>query len=156
MWALLGVAVVSLLDGSRLCVSRPARALATGAQMVADKPRQRKVIATNRLARRNYEILEELEAGISLVGTEVKSCRAGRCNLRDGYCAIKGGECWLHNVNIARHVTAGGYFQHEEMRPRRLLLHKPEIRKLEHACAQRGLTIGARTRPAVAPPLSCQ
>ena len=59
----------------------------------------------------------------------------------DGYCRFKDGECWLHNVNIARHATAGGFFQHEETRPRRLLLHKREIRKLEEATLQRGLTI---------------
>ena len=109
-------------------------------QMLAQSPR-RKSIATNRLARRNYEILEEIEAGISLVGTEVKSCRNGRCTLRDGYCRLKDGECWLHNVHIARHAFSGSYFQHEETRPRRLLLHKREIRKLEQATAQKGLTV---------------
>ena len=87
------------------------------------------------------EILEDFEAGISLLGTEVKSCRAGRCTLRDGYCTFKDGECWLRNVNIARHGTAGTYFQHEELRPRRLLLHKREIRKLEDAVNQKGLTV---------------
>ena len=69
--------------------------------------RQRKVVATSRLARRNYEILEEFEAGVELFGTEVKSCRAGRCTLRDGLCRVKVGECWLHNVNVARHATSG-------------------------------------------------
>ena len=108
---------------------------------MADKKRSKTTIASNRLARRNYEILEDFEAGISLVGTEVKSCRAGKCTLRDGYCRIKDGECWLENVNIGRHEFAGGYFQHEETRPRRLLLHKREIKKLEDAVMQRGLTI---------------
>ena len=103
--------------------------------------RPRKSVAVNRLARRNYEILDEFEAGVALVGTEVKSCRAGKVTLRDGYCRIDDGECWLHNVNIARHETAGAYFQHEETRPRRLLLHKREIRKLEDAVNQKGLTI---------------
>jgi SsrA-binding protein len=103
--------------------------------------RQKKMVANNKLARRNYEILEDFEAGISLVGTEVKSCRMGQCQLRDGYCRIQGGECWLHNVNIARHMTAGAFFQHEELRPRRLLLHKREIRKLADAVDRRGLTI---------------
>ena len=97
--------------------------------------RERKVISSNRLARRNYEILEDFEAGIELLGTEVKSCRGGRCTLRDGYCEIKDGECWLRNVNIARHGTTGGYFQHEELRPRRLLLHKREIEKLDNRIA---------------------
>ena len=101
----------------------------------------RQLVSQNKLARRNYEIIEDFEAGISLVGTEVKSCRAGKCQLRDGYCRFKDGECWLHNVNIARHATAGAYFQHEEVRPRRLLLHKSEIRKLEEAVDRRGLTV---------------
>ena len=84
--------------------------------MATASARTKNTIASNKLARRNYEILEDFEAGVALVGTEVKSCRAGQCQLRDGYCRIKDGECWLHNVNIARHATAGGFFQHEEMR----------------------------------------
>ena len=87
------------------------------------------------------ESSDDRSALISLVGKEVKSCRAGRCNLRDGFCRIKNGECWMENVNIARHETAGSYFQHEETRPRRLLLHKAEIRKLAAAVDQNGLTI---------------
>jgi SsrA-binding protein len=120
------------------------------------------------------EILEDFEAGISLYGTEVKSCRQGKCMLRDGYCRFKDGECWLHNVNIGRHETAGAYFQHEETRkllgplvtsrpvparavpfssfrpptlrirlagPRRLLLHKREIAKLQTAVDVKGLTV---------------
>lgn len=130
------------LLGACMLAGRPTLSLqprALGACMAAG--RQKKAVASNRLARRNYEILDEFEAGIALVGTEVKSCRAGRCTLRDGYCRIQDGECWLHNVNIARHSTAGSYFQHEETRPRRLLLHKREIRKLEQSVAQQGLTI---------------
>jgi len=103
--------------------------------------RSTRIISNNKLARRNYEILEDFEAGISLVGTEVKSCRAGKCQLRDGYCRIKDGECWLYNVNIARHATAGSFFQHDEIRPRRLLLHKREIAKLAEAVDQKGLTL---------------
>jgi SsrA-binding protein len=110
-----------------------------GAQM-AVAARGKKVVASNRLARRNYEILEDFEAGVSLFGTEVKSCRAGKCVLRDGFCRIEDGECWLYNVNIARHPTAS-YFQHEETRKRRLLLHKREIKKLEAAVMQKGLTV---------------
>ena len=103
--------------------------------------RARKSVAVNRLARRNYEILDEFEAGVALVGTEVKSCRAGKVTLRDGYCRVKDGECWLENVHIAQHGTTGSYFQHDEVRARRLLLHKREIQKLEEAIAQRGLTV---------------
>jgi len=98
-------------------------------------------VTLNRQARQNYELLEEYEAGISLVGTEVKSCRAGKINLRDGYCQIKDGECWLRNVHIARHQFSGTFFQHDETRSRRLLLNKREIRKLDAAVQQKGLTI---------------
>ena len=69
--------------------------------------RPRKSVAVNRLARRNYEILDEFEAGVALAGTEVKSCRAGKVTLRDGYCRVKDGECWLENVHIAQHGTTG-------------------------------------------------
>ena len=105
------------------------------------KPAFSKTVASNKLARRNYEILAEYEAGISLYGTEVKSCRDGKLTLRDGYCRVKDGECWLENVNIAQHASTGRYFQHEETRPRRLLLHKREILKLASECDQKGLTI---------------
>jgi SsrA-binding protein len=118
----------------------PSPSAFTGVLMLATKSVSRQV-ANNKLARRDYEILEDFEAGISLVGTEVKSCRAGKCTLRDGYCRIKKGECWLENVNIARHATSGSYFQHEELRPRRLLLHKSEIRKLAEAIDRKGLTV---------------
>ena len=109
--------------------------------MLATANTRSRLVAQNKLAYRNYEIVEDYEAGIALVGTEVKSCRAGKCQLRDGFCRIQDGECWLHNVNIARHATSGGYFQHDELRPRRLLLHKREIRKLAAAIDQKGLTV---------------
>ncbi|KAL1522867.1 hypothetical protein AB1Y20_017832 [Prymnesium parvum] len=109
--------------------------------LLASQASKAKLISVNRLARRNYEVLELLEAGISLIGTEVKSLRAGQLQLRDGYCRIKEGECWLLNCHIAKHGTTGGYFNHEETRDRRLLLHKSQIRKLEKATEQAGLTI---------------
>jgi len=115
--------------------------LSTVDALATSGARAKQVIANNKLARRNYEILEDYEAGIALVGTEVKSCRVGKCQLRDGFCRIKDGECWLHNVNIARHSTAGSFFQHDEIRPRRLLLHKREIQKLADAVDRKGLTL---------------
>ena len=139
---LVSAALPPCVSALRLESLHAARALMTSrraAPCMAE--RKRRQVAGNRLARRNFDIIEEFEAGVSLVGTEVKSCRAGRCNLRDGFCRIKDEECWLHNVNIARHETAGGFFQHEETRPRRLLLHKREIRKLAAAVDQKGLTI---------------
>ena len=100
-------------------------------------------IAVNRVAYRNYEIIDTLEAGISLVGTEVKSIREGKLNLRDGYIrpTKNGRSCILHNVHIGKHGQAGEYFQHEERRPRTLLVHKEEARKLRQKVEQQGMTI---------------
>jgi len=100
-------------------------------------------ITVNRLAYRNYEIIETLEAGISLVGTEVKSIRDGKMNLRDGYIRpdIKGRGCDLYNVHIGKHSMSSEFFQHEERRVRRLLLHKEQTRKLKQKVDQQGMTI---------------
>ena len=115
------------------------RACTAALLMAAASPPGR--VSINRQARRNYEILEDVEAGVSLMGTEVKSCRAGKMTLRDGFCEMKDGSCWLMNVNIARHATTGRYFNHDETRPRRLLLHKREILRFEKAVATKGLTL---------------
>ncbi|KAL3757511.1 hypothetical protein ACHAWU_010143 [Discostella pseudostelligera] len=89
-------------------------------------------ITVNKLAFRNYEVLEKWEAGIALQGTEVKSIRDGKMNIRDGFIKPNknGRSCTLLNVHIGKHSTAGAFFQHEERRPRELLLHKSEARKL--------------------------
>ena len=92
-----------------------------------DKPR---ILADNRFARHQYEILETLETGIELLGTEVKSVRAGQTNLRDGFCLIRNGQMQLHNVHISPHSHAGSYFNHDPLRTRRLLAHRKEIDKL--------------------------
>ena len=90
------------------------------------------VITVNKLAFRNYEVLEKLEVGISLVGTEVKSIRDGKMNIRDGFVKANknGRSCTLMNVHIGKHNTAGEFFNHDERRPRPLLLHKQEARRL--------------------------
>lgn len=100
-------------------------------------------IAVNRNARRNYEILETLEAGISLVGTEVKAIRDGKMNLRDGYIrpTKDGRSCVLYNVHIGKHSMSGAYFQHEERRERQLLVHKSQARKLLQQTEGSGMTI---------------
>ena len=77
-----------------------------------------RLLADNRLARHQYEILETLECGIELLGTEVKSVRAGQANLRDGFCLIRSGEMQLHNVHISPHSHAGRFFNHEPLRVR--------------------------------------
>jgi SsrA-binding protein len=100
-----------------------------------------KIIADNRQARFQYEILETYEAGIELRGTEVKSIRQGKVNLRDGYALIRNEEAWLHNVHISPHDTAGQIFNHDPRRVRKLLLHAQEIRKLIGQVEQKGLTL---------------
>ena len=106
-----------------------------------DKPESIKIVADNRQARFLYEILETYEAGIELLGTEVKSIRAGRTNLRDGYGLLRNGEIWLLNAHISPHTTTAQYFNHEATRTRRLLMHKQEIRKLTGKVNQQGLTV---------------
>jgi SsrA-binding protein len=100
-----------------------------------------KVITDNRQARFLYEILETYEAGIQLVGTEVKSIRAGKVNLQDGYALIRNGEVWLINVHISPYKQSSEYFNHEPRRTRKLLLHRQEIRKLVGKVEQQGLTL---------------
>ena len=104
------------------------------------KPSGYKVIADNRQARYLYEILETYEAGIQLTGTEVKSIRAGRANLQDGYALIRENEAWLLNVHISPYNSTGKFFNHEPRRSRKLLLHRDEIRKLIGKTEQQGLT----------------
>jgi SsrA-binding protein len=100
----------------------------------------RQVIARNRRARHDYHIIETYEAGLVLTGTEVKSLRAGRASLADGFAMVSDGEAWLHNVHIPEY-TQGTWTNHEPRRIRKLLLHKREIAKLASATAERGLTI---------------
>jgi SsrA-binding protein len=100
-----------------------------------------KIVADNRQARFQYEILETYEAGLELRGTEVKSIRQGKVNLRDGYALIRNEEAWLYNVHISPHDTAGQVFNHEPRRNRKLLLHAQEIRKLIGQVEQKGLTL---------------
>ncbi|MED5165365.1 MAG: SsrA-binding protein SmpB [Cyanobacteriota bacterium] len=100
-----------------------------------------RLLADNRLARHQYEILDTLETGIELVGTEVKSIRAGQANLRDGFCLIRKGELQLHNVHISPHSHAGSYFNHDPLRTRKLLAHRREIDKLRGQLDRKGLTL---------------
>ena len=87
-----------------------------------------KILGENRKARHEYFILESLEAGIELTGTEIKSIRKGKFNINDSYCQIKHGECLLINAHISKYEQ-GNLNNHDELRDRRLLLHKAEIRK---------------------------
>jgi SsrA-binding protein len=100
-----------------------------------------KIISDNRQARFQYEILETYEAGIQLVGTEVKSVRAGKVNLKDGFALVRNGEVLLHNVHISPHHTTSQIFNHDPRRTRKLLLRRDEIRKLVGKVEQQGLTL---------------
>jgi SsrA-binding protein len=99
-----------------------------------------KQIASNRKALHDYTIEDTYEAGVSLTGTEIKSVRAGRVSLRDGYVQIRNGEAWLLNVHISPY-DFGNRENHEPKRERRLLLHRQEIRRLLSKVAERGWTI---------------
>ena len=110
---------------------------------MADKTERdtgRQLIAENRKARHDYYVLQTLEAGVALLGTEVKAIREGRANLRDSYARVENGEIWLQNVHISPYSHRGSS-DHAEMRPRKLLLHRHEIRKLVGQTAEKGLTL---------------
>lgn len=102
--------------------------------------RASKTIAANRAARHEYFILETYEAGIALTGTEVKSLRLGKGNLKESYAQIKNGEAFLQNCHISPY-DFGNRFNHEPLRPRKLLLHKEEIRRLIGKTKEKGLTL---------------
>ena len=97
-------------------------------------------IASNRAASHHYFLLEKLEAGIVLTGTEVKSAREGRVNLKDAYGLVKAGELWLLNAHISTYQH-GSIFNHDPVRTRKLLVHSQEIRKLIGKTQQRGMTL---------------
>ena len=99
-----------------------------------------KVVAQNRKARHEYEIEETFEAGLVLTGTEVKSLRAGRCSLVDGYVVVRNGEATLKGVHIAPYAQ-GSMHNQDPLRDRRLLLHKREIRRLTAKLQERGFTL---------------
>ncbi len=103
-------------------------------------PEKAKIVAENRRARFEYALEDVFDAGIVLVGTEVKSLRAGEGNIADSYAEVKNGEVWLVNANIPE-WSHGNRFNHEPRRPRKLLLTAREIRKLHGAVARQGLTL---------------
>lgn len=98
------------------------------------------LIAQNRKARHNYTILDTVEAGLVLKGTEIKSIRAGRINLKDGYAGLSRGEMWLYNVHISP-FKEGNQFNHEPLRTRKLLMKKKEIDRLVGQMKQEGITL---------------
>lgn len=99
-----------------------------------------KTVASNRRARHEYFIIETMEAGIALQGSEIKSVRAGQISLAEAFVRIDGREAWLEDAHIAPYEQASIY-NHEPLRPRKLLLHSSEIRRLWNAVRQKGVTI---------------
>jgi len=99
-----------------------------------------RLIATNRRARHEYHIEEAVEAGLALTGTEVKALRRGRVTMGDAYARVQQGEVWLHHLHIPPY-EAGNIFNHEPMRPRKLLLHRREIQRLAGKAEQKGYTL---------------
>ena len=97
-------------------------------------------VAENRKAFHDYHLLETFEAGLVLLGTEVKAIREGRVNLRDSFARVEDGEVFLYNVNISSY-SHRGYADHEPLRRRKLLLHRSEIRKLIGKTVEKGLTL---------------
>ncbi|MFO7302374.1 MAG: SsrA-binding protein SmpB [Acidobacteriota bacterium] len=98
------------------------------------------LVAENRKARHDYHILETFEAGMALLGSEVKAVREGRVNLRDAYCRLEGGEAWVVGLHIGPY-SHGGYGEHDPLRRRKLLLHREEINKLLGKTTEKGLTV---------------
>jgi SsrA-binding protein len=111
---------------------------------MAKKGAKRKIgagdVASNRYASYRYELLERIECGIALLGTEVKALRASGAQLKDGYVAIRDGELWLHSVHIPPYAPAARE-NHEPERDRKLLAHRSEIERLQGRVAERGLTV---------------
>ena len=99
------------------------------------------LIASNKRAGRDYEILERYECGVELRGTEVKSIRAGRVSVSDSFARVERGQLFLYGCDVQPWESAGSWFQHEQKRPRRLLAHKREILKMELQTAQKGYAL---------------
>ena len=105
-----------------------------------ERQKAEKVIAENRKAYHDYHLLETFEAGMVLLGTEVKAIREGRVNLRDSFARVDDGEVFVHNLHISPY-SHRGYATHEPLRRRKLLLHAQEIRKLIGKTVERGMTL---------------
>ena len=106
----------------------------------SERQKAQKIVADNRKAFFDYHVLETFEAGLVLLGTEIKAIREGRVNLRDSYARLENGEIWLLNVSISPYSHTG-YARHEERRDRKLLLHRHEIQKLTGRVVEKGLTL---------------
>ncbi len=124
----------SLFTWSREC------RIINGMSKIKDKTKEYKNITVNRKAFHDYEIIDKYEAGIMLVGSEVKSLREGKVNLKDSYVEMRVGEAFLMKAHIS-HYTNASYNNHEPERPRKLLLHKQELRKIDKKVKTRGVSV---------------
>lgn len=129
----------------RLYRSPDVRRIQAGPMVMLAQRKKRKTnyspTIDNRIARFRYDLLDRFECGIELKGTEIKSVRDGKFQLRDSYARVKRGELYLENSHISPYTMAGKYFNHEAKRSRRLLLHRKDIRKLDGKQKEPGLTI---------------
>jgi SsrA-binding protein len=110
------------------------------AQKTDEAKKSDRTISVNRRAHFDYEIVQQVEAGMALTGTEIKSVRLGKVNLREAYARVERGEVWVHNMHIAQY-DQGNRNNHEPLRPRKLLLHHEEIEELAERTAQKGFTL---------------
>lgn len=108
--------------------------------MAGKKVENDRPLAQNKKAKHDYNILETVEAGVVLTGTEIKSVREGRVTLKDGFAQIRNGEAWLENVHISEY-TAGNRFNHDPLRRRKLLLHRKQIEHLGQKTSAKGVTL---------------
>ncbi len=131
---MIAIVAANSKKSGRPAVRRPAPASA------GDARRAERIVAQNRAASYDYHLLDRFEAGIVLVGTEVKSLRAGKASLRDAYAEVRRGEAWLENCHIPEY-SPGGVWNHDPLRPRKLLLRRREIEKLTGRVQQRGMTL---------------
>lgn len=109
--------------------------------MMADKHDETPAVATNKRARFDFDILETVEAGISLRGSEVKSLRQGKASIAEGFARVEGAEVFVYNLDISAYKEAGPSGEHPPKRRRKLLLHRAEIRRLAGRTAEKGLTL---------------
>jgi SsrA-binding protein len=112
--------------------------LSIGTTAVAKRVTKGKTVATHRRARYDYDILQQFDAGIALLGSEIKSIRDGKVTLNEGYARFRNHELWLYNVHVAHYAPARD--NHEPTRPRKLLLHRRELDRLEHELGERPRT----------------
>ena len=101
---------------------------------------EKKIVSSNKKARHDFFIIEVYEAGLELTGTEIKSVRAGEISLKDSFAKVRNGEAFVYNMHISPYAQ-GNRYNKDSMRPKKLLLHKKEIRKLDQAVTQEGLTL---------------